>query len=69
VCDVTPPKVRDEPGVAVRLELDDVGRRQIVRDENRVLLGAARCERARLAEEALQDPLDDLDDVGLALAQ
>ncbi len=51
------------------LELDDVGRREVVRDEDRVLLGAGRRDDAGLAEEAFQDPLDDLHDVGLALAQ
>ena len=62
-------EVGDEAGVAVRLELDHVRRRKIVRDEDRVLLGTGRHERARLAEEPLQDPLDHLHDVRLALAQ
>ncbi len=62
-------QVRDEARVSVRLELDDVGGRQIVRDQDRVLFGARRNERAGLAEQALQHALDDLDDVGLALAQ
>ena len=40
VCDVTPPRsVRNAREVVV-LELDDVGRRQVVRDEDRLLFGA-----------------------------
>ncbi len=61
--------VGQERRVAMPLELDDVGRREIVRDQDRVLLGAGRRDGPRLAEQALQDPLDDLHDVGLALAQ
>ncbi len=57
---------RREP---VLLELDHVGRREVVRDQDRVLLGARRRDGPRLAQQALQDPLDDLHDVGLALAQ
>ena len=37
-------EVGDEAGEAVRLELDHVGRREIVRDQDRVLLGAGRRE-------------------------
>ena len=51
------------------LELDDVRRRQVVRDQDRLLLGAAARQRARLAHQPLQHALDDLHDVGLALAQ
>ncbi len=51
------------------LELDDVGRREIVRDQDGVLLGAGRRDGAGPAEQALQHALDDMDHVGLALAQ
>ena len=61
--------VGQERRVAVLLELDHVGRREVVRHQDRVLLGAGRRDGAGLAEEALQDPLDDLHDVRLALAQ
>ena len=40
-----------------------------MRDQDRVLLGARGRDGPRLAQQALQDPLDDLHDVGLALAQ
>ena len=61
--------VGEERRVPVLLELDHVGRRKVVRDQNRVLLGARRRDGPGLAEEPLQDPLDDLHDVGFALAQ
>ncbi len=62
-------QVGQERAVAVLLELDHVRRREVVRDQDRLLLGHRRGQRARLAQQALQHALADLHDVGLALAQ
>ena len=53
------------------LELDHVRRRQVVRDQDQALLVAHGRRRhvTGLAEQRLQQALDDLDHVGLALAQ
>jgi hypothetical protein len=61
--------VGEKRAVVMVLELDHVGRRQVVRDEDRLLFGDRRRQRAGLAHEPLQDPLAHLNDVALALAQ
>ena len=45
VCEVTPPTSVRNAAVAVLLELDHVGRREVVRDQDRVLLGDRRGRR------------------------
>ena len=62
-------QVGEERAVVMLLELDHVRRREVVRDEDRLLLGHRRGQRARLAHQPLQHALADLHDVGLALAQ
>ena len=62
-------EIGQERREVVILELDHVGRREVVRDEDRLLLGVGRPHRPRLAHQHLEHALDDLHDVGLALAQ
>ena len=62
-------EIGDERAEAMLLELDHVGRRQVVRDQDRLRFRARRAERPRLAHQALQHALDHLHHVGLALAQ
>ena len=62
-------EIGQERGEVVILELDDVGRREVVRDEDRLLLGVGRPHRARLAHQHFQHAFHDLHDIGLALAQ
>jgi hypothetical protein len=47
VCEVDAAEVGQERAVVMMLELNDIGGRQIVRDEDRLLLGLGRWERAR----------------------
>jgi hypothetical protein len=65
--------VGDEGGEAVFLEGDGVGRREVVGDDDQRLflraLGRLQLGAARPAEQFLDDALDDLHDVELALAQ
>ncbi len=53
----------------VVLELNDIGRREIMCDEDRLLFGVGRPHRTRLAHQHFQHALDDLQDIRLALAQ
>ena len=62
-------QVGEKRAVAVLLELDHVRGREVVGDQDRLLLRHRRGQRARLAEQTLQHALADLDDVRLALAQ
>ncbi len=62
-------QVGEERAIAVVLELDHVRGREVVRDEDRLLLGHRRRQRTGFAHQALQHPLADLDDVRLAFAQ
>ena len=64
-------QIGDEARELVLLEQDHVRRRQVVRDHDQILLVAGvrgRCITG-LAGQHLQHALDDLDHVGLALAQ
>ena len=65
--------IGDEGGETVILEGDDIGRRQVVRDDDAAFfldpLGRLEHRLAGAAEQFLDDALDDLDDVELALAQ
>jgi hypothetical protein len=63
-------QVGGESGDLQLLEVDRVGRRQVVRHDDRRLVAAApRSEPARLAEQGLHHALDHLHDVVLAFAQ
>ena len=65
-----PAEVGDEAAVAMLLELDHVGRREVVRHQDAVLLLVARRRDVRAAAgQRFEHALDDLHDVGLALAQ
>ena len=65
-------EIGDEAREAVLLELHHVGGGEVVRDQDPVVLGIRlqrRGDVAGMAGERLHHALDDLDDVGLALAQ
>ena len=66
-CD--PAEVGQESRKVVVLELDDIGRRQVVRDQDCMLLGVGRSHAARFAQKDLENAFDHLDDVCFALAQ
>ena len=62
-------EIGQERGEVVRLELDDVGRRQIVRDEYGLFLGAGRAHGSGLAQQHLEHALHYLHHIGAAFAQ
>ena len=62
--------VGDEAGELMLLELDDIGRRQIVRDQNQIALVFIRPRRVTgAAEQHFHQAFDHLNDVGLAFLQ
>ena len=62
-------EIGEERGEVVSLELDDVGGRQIVRDENGLFLGVGRAHGSWLAQQHLEHALDHLHHIGPAFAQ
>ena len=52
-----PTEIGEECAVAVRLELDDVGRREVVGDEDRLFLGSRGARSALFFPHALQGPV------------
>ena len=62
-------EIGKESGEMMTLELNDVGRREIVGDYDGLLLRAGRSHAARLAQQHFKHTLDDLHHVSLALAQ
>src|SRR5207249_8836217 len=51
-------QVGQESAVMMMLELNDIGRREIVGHQNCLLFGFRRRQRARPAHQPLEDPLD-----------
>ena len=62
-------QIGQERGEMVALELNDVRRRKIVRDQDRLVFSGGGTHAAALAEQDLEHALDHLHDIGLALAQ
>ena len=56
-------EIGHECAVVMMLELDDIGRRQVVSDEDRLLFGLGRGQRSGPTHQPLQHPLADLHDV------
>ena len=62
-------EIGQERGEVVSFELDDVGRRQIVRDEYGLLFGVGRAHGSWPAQQHLEHALDYLHHIGPAFAQ
>ena len=61
-------EIGEKRGEVVILELDDVGRREVVRNQDRVLL-RGRAHGSGFAHEDLEQPLDHVHDVRLPFAE